>query len=156
VARGIPAAFINSSIPPDERQERLRAALRGELRLLYVAPERFRVPGFAATLARARPALLAIDEAHCMVEWGHDFRPDYARLGEVRTQRGAERLVALTATATPDVRQEIGAQLGMSDPAVFVRGFDRTNLRLSVVPVQGAEDKLRRVLALLAEPEAHG
>ena len=88
-ARGIPATFINSSIPPDERAERLRAAVRGELRLLYVAPERFRAPGFAATLARAQPALLAVDEAHCMVEWGHDFRPDYARLGEVHAQLGA-------------------------------------------------------------------
>ncbi len=153
-ARGIPATFINSSIPPDERAERLRAAVRGELRLLYVAPERFRAPGFGETLARAQPALLAVDEAHCMVEWGHDFRPDYARLGEVRAQLGAPRLVALTATATPDVRQEIGDALDMSEPAVFVRGFDRTNLRLSVVPVQGGEDKLRQILTLLAEREA--
>jgi ATP-dependent DNA helicase RecQ len=155
-ARGIPATFINSSIPSDERQERLRAAVRGELRLLYVAPERFRAPGFAETLARAQPALLAIDEAHCMVEWGHDFRPDYARLGEVRAQLGPPRLVALTATATPDVRQGIADQLEMSEPAVFVRGFDRANLRLSVAPVQGGDDKLRHVLALLAEPEARG
>jgi ATP-dependent DNA helicase RecQ len=155
-ARGIAAAFINSSIPPDEREARLRAAVRGELRLLYVAPERFRAHGFGATLARAQPALLAVDEAHCMVEWGHDFRPDYARLGEVRAQLGAARLVALTATATPDVRQEIGAQLGMDEPAVFVRGFDRHNLRLSVMAVQGGDDKLRRVLQLLDEPDARG
>ncbi len=155
-ARGIPAAFINSSIGADERSERLRAAVRGELRLLYVAPERFRAPGFADVLARAQPALFAVDEAHCMVEWGHDFRPDYARLGDVRARLGAPRLVALTATATPDVRQEIGAQLGMNEPAVFVRGFDRTNLRLSVVPVQGGDDKLRHVLHLLDEPEARG
>lgn len=155
-ARGIPATFINSSIPPDERAERLRAAVRGELRLLYVAPERFRAPGFGEMLARAQPALLAVDEAHCMVEWGHDFRPDYARLGEVHAQLGATRVVALTATATPDVRQGIADQLGMSEPAVFVRGFDRANLRLSVAPVQGGEDKLRHVLALLAEPDARG
>ncbi|HSN33845.1 MAG TPA: ATP-dependent DNA helicase RecQ, partial [Ideonella sp.] len=155
-ARGIPATFINSSIPPDERAERLRAAVRGELRLLYVAPERFRAPGFAETLARAEPALLAVDEAHCMVEWGHDFRPDYARLGEVRARLAPPRLVALTATATPDVRQGIADQLAMNDPAVFVRGFDRSNLRLGVMPVQGGDDKLRRVLALLAEPDARG
>jgi len=155
-ARGIPATFINSSIPPDERAERLRAAVRGELRLLYVAPERFRAPGFGETLARAQPALLAVDEAHCMVEWGHDFRPDYARLGEVHAQLGASRLVALTATATPDVRQGIADQLDMNEPAVFVRGFDRANLRLSVVPVQGGDDKLRHVLALLAEADARG
>jgi ATP-dependent DNA helicase RecQ len=155
-ARGIPATFINSSIPPDERAERLRAAVRGELRLLYIAPERFRASGFGETLARAKPALLAVDEAHCMVEWGHDFRPDYARLGEVRAQLGATRLVALTATATPDVRQGIADQLAMDDPAVFVRGFDRTNLQLSVQATQGGEDKLRHVLALLAEPQAAG
>jgi ATP-dependent DNA helicase RecQ len=155
-ARGIRAAFINSSLLPDERAARLGAAVRGELRLLYVAPERFRAAGFATTLARARPALLAVDEAHCMVEWGHDFRPDYARLGEVRAQLGAPRLVALTATATPDVRQEIGAQLGMQGPAVFVRGFDRANLHLAVVPVQGADDKRRHVMQLLAEPQARG
>ena len=155
-ARGIAAAYINSSIPPDEREARLGAAVGGALRLLYVAPERFRAPGFLSVLARARPGLLAIDEAHCMVEWGHDFRPDYARLGEVRARLGAPRLVALTATATPEVRQEIGEQLGLTAPAVFVRGFDRPNLRLEVIPVQGGEDKLRRVLALLDDPEARG
>jgi ATP-dependent DNA helicase RecQ len=155
-ARGIAASFINSSIAADEREARLRAALRGELRLLYVAPERFRVPGFTSALARARPVLLAIDEAHCMVEWGHDFRPDYARLGDVRRELRPPRLIALTATATPDLRQSIGAQLEMHEPSVFVRGFDRANLRLEVQLVNGADDKLRRCLQLLAEPEARG
>jgi ATP-dependent DNA helicase RecQ len=156
LARQIPAAFINSSIAPDEREARLRAAVRGELRLLYVAPERFRVPGFTAMLARARPGLFAVDEAHCMVEWGHDFRPDYARLGDVHAELGAPRLVALTATATPDVRQSIGVRLRMQAPSVFVRGFDRANLRLEVLAVQGADDKLRRCLQLLGDPEARG
>jgi ATP-dependent DNA helicase RecQ len=156
LARQIPAAFINSSIAQDERQARLHAAVRGELRLLYVAPERFRVPGFTAMLARARPGLFAVDEAHCMVEWGHDFRPDYARLGDVHGELGASRLVALTATATPDVRQSIGVRLGMRVPSVFVRGFDRANLRLEVLPVQGGDDKLRRCLQLLGDPEARG
>src|SRR5690242_2138038 len=80
---GIPATFINSAVDSYERESRLQAALAGRVRLLYVAPERFRVPNFVAALARARVALLAIDEAHCIAEWGHDFRPDYARLGEV-------------------------------------------------------------------------
>jgi ATP-dependent DNA helicase RecQ len=154
--RGIPAAFINSSISADERHERLRRAVSGELRLLYVAPERFRAPNFAASLARAKPTLFAVDEAHCMVEWGHDFRPDYARLGEIHRELGAPRLVALTATATPDVRASIGRQLGMQSPSVFVRGFDRANLRLEVMPVQGGDDKLRRCLHLLDEPPARG
>jgi ATP-dependent DNA helicase RecQ len=114
------------------------------------------VPGFTATLARARPGLFAVDEAHCMVEWGHDFRPDYARLGDVHAELRAPRLIALTATATPDVRQSIGARLGMRSPSVFVRGFDRANLRLEVLSVQGADDKLRRCLQLLGEPEARG
>jgi ATP-dependent DNA helicase RecQ len=155
-ARGIPATFINSSIPPDERESRLRAAVRGELRLLYVAPERFRSSSFIAQLNKAKPALFAVDEAHCMVDWGHDFRPDYARLGEVRAQLGAARTVALTATATPDVRGAIVEQLGLQEPAVFVRGFDRANLRLSVQAVQGGDDKLRRCLELLDEPDARG
>ncbi|HEX4458831.1 MAG TPA: DEAD/DEAH box helicase, partial [Polyangia bacterium] len=100
-ARGIAATFINSSIDPGERHRRAQAALRGDIGILYVAPERFRVPAFAAALERARPTLMAIDEAHCVVEWGRDFRPDYARLGEVLQQLRPPHVVALTATATP-------------------------------------------------------
>jgi ATP-dependent DNA helicase RecQ len=149
-ARGIRATFINSSVDPGAREARLRAAVRGELSLLYVAPERFRAPGFAAELAKARPALFAVDEAHCIAEWGHDFRPDYARLGEVVAQLRPPRLIALTATATPDVREQIGRQLAMRDAAVFVRGFDRPNLHFSVVPAGGDIDKLGHVSSLLA------
>jgi ATP-dependent DNA helicase RecQ len=151
-AHGIPATFINSSIDPEERRRRLHASLRGEVRLLYVAPERFRAPAFFEALERARPALLAIDEAHCIVEWGRDFRPDYARLGEVVQRLRPPRVVALTATATPAVRAQIVRQLGLVEPAVFVRGFDRPNLELGVVPVAGDQDKLGRCAALLGEP----
>jgi ATP-dependent DNA helicase RecQ len=150
-ARGIAATFINSSVDPGERESRLRAAVRGELQLLYVAPERFRVPGFAAQLAKAQPGLFAVDEAHCISEWGHDFRPDYARLGDAVAQLKPPRLLALTATATPDVREQIGTQLGMRDPAIFVRGFDRPNLAFSVVQAGGDADKLRWCMGLLAE-----
>jgi ATP-dependent DNA helicase RecQ len=147
--RGIPATFINSAVEPGEREARLRQALRGQVRLLYVAPERFRVPGFLAELRRAQVTLLAIDEAHCIAEWGYDFRPDYARLGEVVAALKPPRLVALTATATPDVREEIAVQLGLREPAVFVRGFDRPNLSFSVVTTGGDADKLPRCLDLI-------
>jgi ATP-dependent DNA helicase RecQ len=154
--RGIPATFINSSVEPGERDARLQAAVAGEVRLLYVAPERFRVPAFVAALERLRLTLLAVDEAHCISEWGHDFRPDYARLGEVVARLEPRRLVALTATATPDVRQEIGAQLGMREPQVFVRGFDRPNLELAVRPSGGDGDKLDACLQLLDQPAQRG
>jgi ATP-dependent DNA helicase RecQ len=155
-ARGIPASFINSSISASEREDRLAAAVRGELRLLYVAPERFRVPGFTDALRWVPLSLFAVDEAHCIVEWGHDFRPDYARLGEVVHALKPPRLLALTATATPDVRRQIRARLAMRDPAVFVRGFDRPNLHWSVQAADGHLDKLERCLTLLDEPQARG
>jgi ATP-dependent DNA helicase RecQ len=155
-ARGIPATFINSSIPAYEREARLGAAVCGAVRLLYLAPERFRVGGVVEALRAARPSLMAIDEAHCVVEWGHDFRPDYLRLGEVLSAIGPPRRVALTATATPDVRWQIRAQLRMGDPAVFVRGFDRPNLHFAVPPADGDREKLRALLSLLDEPQARG
>src|SRR5437588_1322744 len=123
-ARGIAATFINSSIPANERHRRLAVALRGDVRLLYVAPERFSVPSFCEALEQTRPVLFAIDEAHCITDWGTDFRPDYARLGEVLRRLRPPRVVALTATATPEVRDQIRKQLGLVSPAVFVRGFD--------------------------------
>jgi ATP-dependent DNA helicase RecQ len=155
-ARAIAATFINSSITAAERDARLQAAARGEVRLLYVAPERFRVPGFIDALRHAPVSLVAVDEAHCTVEWGHDFRPDYARLGEVLRELGPPRRVALTATATPDVRQQIAERLGFVDPAVFVRGFDRPNLCFSVRMVTGDANKLRHCLALLEETAREG
>src|SRR5262249_52704666 len=154
--RGIPATFINSTVDPAEREARLQAAVHGAVQLLYLAPERFRVPGFVSDLRRAKVALLAIDEAHCIAEWGYDFRPDYARLGEVVRSLAPPRAVALTATATPDVREQIRAQLGLREPAVFVRGFDRPNLTFGVVPTGGDPDKLPHCLRLLGEPAAYG
>jgi ATP-dependent DNA helicase RecQ len=110
---------------------------------------------FTEALERVRPALLAIDEAHCIVEWGRDFRPDYARLGEVVQRLKPPRVVALTATATLDVRDQICKQLSLANPAVFVRGFDRPNLCLSVVPARGDKDKLEHCVALLNEPSVY-
>ena len=108
---------------------------------MYVAPERFRSHAFVEALQAAGVALLAVDEAHCISQWGHDFRPDYALLGQVRKKLRPPRTVALTATATPEVREDIVRSLLLKDPAVFVAGFDRPNLFLEVCPVAGDDDK---------------
>jgi ATP-dependent DNA helicase RecQ len=126
------------------------------VRLLYVAPERFRASGVVTLLERAPLQLLAIDEAHCISEWGHDFRPDYARLGEVVARLSPPRLVALTATATPEVRRQIAASLQMETPFEIVRGFDRPNLSFAVQRTLGERDKLVRLLRLLDQPGAKG
>ena len=105
----------------------------GRYRLVYVAPERFRSPRFLAIMARIKPSLLAVDEAHCISEWGHDFRPDYARLGLARRQLGSPPCIALTATATDAVRRDIADQLSLNDPELFITGFDRPNLRYAVI-----------------------
>ncbi len=137
----IPVTFINSSISPDEREERMRRVLAGEIKLLYVAPERFRGGSFARRLSRADISLFVVDEAHCLSQWGHDFRPDYLRLGDVRHELGDPPTIACTATATAKVRDDILATLELRDPGVFVTGFDRTNLRLGVVPARNRGDK---------------
>ena len=98
-ARGVAAAFVNSSLSDGERQERQAALRRGDYRLVYVAPERFRSPSFLSAIAGVRVPLLAVDEAHCISAWGHDFRPEYQQLARAREQLRAERVLALTATA---------------------------------------------------------
>jgi len=143
--RGIPATFINSSLSPDEQRDRIGRCDSGEIRLLYVAPERFRSSAFAAMLARVRIARLAVDEAHCISQWGHDFRPDYRRLEQFRRQMGNPLVTALTATATPRVQQDIIECLGLSpgEVDVHVHGFDRPNLVLSVQRVANDIEKIR-------------
>jgi ATP-dependent DNA helicase RecQ len=152
-ARGIPATFVNSTLSDSERRERLYRALRGEARLLYVAPERFRAPRFIEALSAVPLALMAIDEAHCISQWGHDFRPDYARLGEVRAALKPARIVALTATATPEVRADIVAALGLVEPKIFVAGFDRQNLFLEVRHLRSGKQKLAAALELASSGE---
>lgn len=112
--------------------------------MIYVAPERFRSPRFVEALRAigSRLALVAIDEAHCISEWGHDFRPEYRRLGDVIVELAPPRLAAFTATATPQVRVDIVAQLKMAEPRLHVRGFDRPNLYYAVDTSGGAADKL--------------
>ncbi len=150
-ARGIPATFINSTLTDSERSDRQRRLREGAFKLVYVAPERFRSEAFVSSLTEARVSLLAIDEAHCISQWGHDFRPDYAQLGQIRKRLRPPRTVALTATATPEVRDDIVRVLLMKDPAVSVAGFDRPNLFLEVVNVAGDADKRRICLELADE-----
>ena len=149
-ARGIPATFINSTLSDSERHDRQRRLREGAFKLVYVAPERFRSEAFISSLTEAKVCLLAIDEAHCISQWGHDFRPDYAQLGQIRKRLRPPRTVALTATATPEVRDDIVRVLLMKDPAVSVAGFDRPNLFLEVVNVAGDADK-RSVCLQLAD-----
>ena len=140
---GIAATFINSSLRKSEREQRYAAVSRGHYSLLYVTPERFRKPEFQEILRGRYVCLLAVDEAHCISEWGHDFRPDYSRLGEIREQLGNPITIALTATATPDVQQDIVRQLrlGAADVQLFHEGIDRLNLELRVEEVWDADEK---------------
>ena len=141
VARGVRATFVNSSLDAAERAARLAAVARGEIDLLYVTPERFRNPAFLAALPRLSIARLAVDEAHCISQWGHDFRPDYSRLGDYRRALGSPPTVALTATATPAVAADIQARLELVDPWIERAGIERPNLFLAVTPVATREER---------------
>jgi ATP-dependent DNA helicase RecQ len=149
-ARGLPATFINSSIDFEEQKDRMRQLRRGELKLVYVAPERFRSNHFVEALQSANVSLFAVDEAHCVSTWGHDFRPDFLRLKQAIEQIGRPQVVALTATATPYVRADIIEQLGLREPRAFVSGFDRPNLSLRVVHTQKDREKITHIRALAA------
>ncbi len=148
--RGIRAGAMHSMLPAEARAGALRAARSGHLRLLYVAPERFASAQFAQALRDVPIARFVIDEAHCVSEWGHDFRPDYRRLRDaaVACRRGDGRpgrppVAAFTATATPEVRDDIVELLGLARPHVIVAGFDRPNIHLRVLPVAGENEKHR-------------
>jgi ATP-dependent DNA helicase RecQ len=153
-ARGIAAAALHSGLLPHERSGVERAMASGGVTLLYVAPERLGYPGFRQALRRFAPARLIVDEAHCISQWGHDFRPDYRRLAGVRAELGVPA-AAFTATATPDVRADIAEQLGLEQPLDLVTGFERPNLTLAVEPCRGRDDKaaaLSRVLHEVGTP----
>ena len=126
------AAEVNSTVPAAERRAALESLEDGSLEFVFLAPEQFANEETLARLRDAAPSLFVVDEAHCISEWGHDFRPDYLRLGAVVEALGRPTMLALTATASPLVREEIAERLGMRDPAVVVRGFDRPNIWLGV------------------------
>src|ERR1051326_6632563 len=131
-AAGVPATFLNSSLAPGESSERLRGLRNGQYRLLYVAPERLMLSTFLSGLQHWKLNLVAIDEAHCISEWGHDFRPEYRKLSTLRQLLQAVPIMALTATATERVRKDIIAQLKLKDPACYVASFNRPNLTYRV------------------------
>jgi len=157
--KNIEATFINSSLSADERLNRYREVAECRYRLVYVTPERFRKEEFRDVIATRSIRLLAIDEAHCVSQWGHDFRPDYSRIEELRAFLGNPTTIALTATATLECQQDIAKQLGIANEAItlFHEGIQRPNLRLDVEEVWGDSDKLERIGRILCEPDyRHG
>jgi ATP-dependent DNA helicase RecQ len=156
VSSGIAATFVNSSLSAPERNQRLRDLSNRRYDLVYVAPERFRSPRFVEAVVAAGVDLFAVDEAHCVSMWGHDFRPDYLQLADVLPRLGQPQVLCLTATATPEVREDIIGQLALgvgprSAPEVVVRGFARPTLTLAVSKVRGQDDKYRRTLDIARE-----
>lgn len=154
--RGVPATIINSTVSPGEISHRIRAMRGGAYRLVYVAPERFRSERFVEALAESNVSLVAVDEAHCISEWGHDFRPDYRLLGASIRRIGCPQVLALTATATAEVRADIARQLVLGEARHFIAGFDRPNLALRVIPTARERDKLRETLATIRRAGGSG
>ena len=154
-ALGLRVARIHSGLDREASRQACRDYLAGELDFLFIAPERLRVPGFPEMLSKRKPALVAIDEAHCISQWGHDFRPDYRTLGQHLPALRPASVIALTATATPAVQKDIVEQLNLSDPAVFITGFRRDNLAVEVIELskpQRAEFALKQLKAPESRP----
>ena len=147
-AIGLRASALHSSMSRQDREERQEQLQAGHWQLLYVTPERFRKPEFLAAIQAQPIQLLAVDEAHCISAWGHDFRPDYSRLGEIRARLGSPPTMALTATATPQVQKDILLQLQIPDATIFAGGLERPNLALNVHEVYGFDEKIRNMVAL--------
>ncbi len=149
-ASGVAATFLNSSLDGDEARSRLRGLHRGEYKLLYVAPERLMLDGWAANLKKWNVDCLAIDEAHCVSEWGHDFRPEYRQIAKLRDLLPGVPVMALTATATTRVRADIITHLKLRDPAVFVASFNRPNLTYRVIP---KDQPLKQIIEFIRKRE---
>ncbi|MGD8777550.1 MAG: ATP-dependent DNA helicase RecQ [Ignavibacteria bacterium] len=156
--KNIPAEFINSTVKPDQREKRLNDFVEGKIKLLYVTPERFRKKEFVEKIKTANISLLAIDEAHCISEWGHDFRPDYSRIAEFKEIINNPLTIALTATATPDVQKDIIDKLGLKpdDIKIFHQGIQRPNLRLEAVDVIDENETLNEILKIIEKYKGPG
>ncbi len=155
-ALDVPVLLLNSSQSSAEQSQVLSQLRQGFTGLLYLAPERFAAPSFQRLLPQLRPRLLVVDEAHCLSFWGHDFRPEYMRLGEVRQQLGSPATMALTATATPNVRNDIVQMLGLLSPKVHVTGFDRPNLTYACRRLDKESEKDAALLRGLAVQAGSG
>lgn len=156
--KNIPAEFINSTVPPDQREKRLKDFVSGKIKMLYVTPERFRKPEFVESVKSANVSLLAVDEAHCISEWGHDFRPDYSRIAEFRELIGNPLTIALTATATSDVQKDIVSKLGLThnDIKTFHEGIERPNLRLEALDIFDEKETLNALYGILDKYRGSG
>jgi ATP-dependent DNA helicase RecQ len=150
-ARDVPAIYLNSSMSPAEMRGTLSEIEQGFDGLLYVAPERFVMPGFVALMRSRGVSMLAVDEAHCVSQWGHDFRPEYSRIGQVRADIGDPVTVALTATATDDVRADIIHLLHLREPSITITGFDRPNLKYESLRTRTYNDRDAALVSALRD-----
>src|ERR1700691_4270341 len=151
-AAGLRVARIHSGLSRDEARQACRDYLDGSLQFLFIAPERMRVPNFPEMLAKKKPSLIAIDEAHCISAWGHDFRPDYRTLGDYLPSLRPAPIIALTATATPAVQRDIVTQLKLDKAALFIHGFRRDTLHIEVVEMSMPK-RIEFAAKLLSKPE---
>jgi ATP-dependent DNA helicase RecQ len=150
------ATAVNSTVKESDREEAFENLEEGELEFLFLAPEQFNNPETIERLQSAKPSLFVVDEAHCISEWGHDFRPDYLRLGTIIEALGHPRILALTATAAPPVREEIVSRLQMRDPHTIVQGFNRPNIWLGARRYLNDEEKQSELLQLVKRVKKPG
>jgi len=151
-SRGLPATYLASTLDGEELRQRMQAMATGQYKIVYAAPERLVYGGFRSLLRELNCPLIAIDEAHCISEWGHDFRPEYLQIGDLIQSLPEARVLACTATATPVVRDEILERLGLpTDTPQLVRGFARPNLSLRVAEANSRAERTRRINQLLSE-----